>query len=136
MRARLLLMSAVAVTLAVPTQAQEIVKVPEALQPSVKRPDDLFQLPPGQWHLARHIWEGDQLCDETSCEAGFTSGDVVVSVERSGKFVRVIAGLRDCQSVGFSEIESGNDPGRYVRKQIAGLVDDVVKVLGKTCKKS
>src|SRR3954466_15686531 len=113
MRARFLLLFAM--SLGLPAHAQEIVKVPETLQPSVKRPDDLFQLPPGQWHFARHLWQSQEPCDDKSCEAGFTSGDLVISVERSDKFVRIIAGLRDCQSVGFSEIETGSKPDKYAR---------------------
>jgi hypothetical protein len=133
-RARLLVM--IGASLGLPAHAQEIVKVPATLQPSVKRPDDLFQLSPGTWHFARHLWESQEPCDDKSCEAGFTSGDLVVSVERSDKFVRAIAGLRDCASVGFNEVETGSKPDKYARKRVANLVDDVVKAVGKTCKRS
>ena len=119
---------------AVGVRAQDIVKLPSTAQPSVSRPDDLFKLAPGQWHFARQLWTGPEPCDEKVCEAGFTSGDLVVSVERSDKFVRIIAGLRSCESVGFSELETGSHPGKYTRKKLSGLVKDVVKGVGKTCK--
>jgi hypothetical protein len=120
--------------MALPAHAQDVVKVPETLQPGVKRPDDLFKLPPGAWHFARQLWIGQEPCDPGTCEAGFTSGDLVVSVERSETYVRVIAGLRGCESVGFSELEAGRKPGKHARKQVAALVDDVVRGLAKTCK--
>jgi hypothetical protein len=112
--------------LAAPSQAQEVVKVPAKEAPDVARPDDLFALPPGQWQLATP-------CDDKQCEAGFTSGDLVVSVERSEKFVRIIAGLKNCEAVGFSEIETGNKPGKGTRKKVAKQVSNVVKGVAKSC---
>src|SRR4051794_33364889 len=38
--------------------AQEIVKVREGDVRAVARPDDLFALSPGQWHIAKHLREG------------------------------------------------------------------------------
>jgi len=35
------------------------------------------------------------------CEAGFNSRDLVVSVEHSKAYVRVIAGFRSCAKVAF-----------------------------------
>ena len=97
------------------------------------RPDDLFQLPAGQWHFAKQLWSGNEPCDDKACEAGFTSGDLVVSVERSEKFVRLIAGLRNCEAVGFSEMETGNKPGKSARKRVAKQVKNVVKGVAKSC---
>ena len=114
--------------------AQEVVKLPASSQPSVTRPDDLFRLPPGTWYFGRALWKDDSPCDEKTCEAGFNSGDLVVSAERSGKFVRVIAGLKNCESVGFSEIEAGDKPGKYTRGKVADLVSKVTKGLSQTCK--
>jgi len=119
--------------MAAPVHAQDVVKLPSSTQPSVSRPDDLFNLAPGQWHFGRQLWTGQDPCDEKICEAGFTSGDLVVSVERSDKFVRIIAGLKACESVGFSELETGSRPGKYTRKKLVALVDDVVKGVSKTC---
>ena len=110
---------------------QENVKVDAKDAP--RRPDDLFALPPGQWHFAKQLWSGNEPCDATHCEAGFTSGDLVVSVERSEKHVRLIAGLRNCEAVGFSEMEPGNKPGKYNRKKVARQVANVVKGVAKSC---
>ena len=104
---RLLILPALTL-MAAPLLAQEVVKVQAKEAPTVARPDDLFALPPGQWHYARQLWSGNEPCDAQHCEAGFTSGDLVVSVERSEKFVRLIAGFKNCEAVGFSEMEPGN----------------------------
>src|SRR6476659_5395767 len=55
--------------------AQEIVEVP-ASKANVARPDDLFNLPPGQWHMAKSLAGGAEPCVSDQCEAGFTSGDL------------------------------------------------------------
>ena len=119
--------------LAAPSLAQDIVKVPAKDAPTVSRPDDLFTLSPSQWHFAKQLWAGDEPCDAQHCEAGYTSGDLVISVERSEKFVRLIAGFRNCEAVGFSEMEPGNKPGKYSRKKVAKQVAKVVKGVAKTC---
>jgi len=122
-----------ALAVAGPVGAQEIVKVP-ASRANVSRPDDLFNLPPGQWFVAKGLWSGGRdPCDSDSCEAGFNSGDLVVSAEHSQGFVQVIAGFRNCQSVGFSEIEVGAKPGSYARSHVRDLIKKVVKGLEKTC---
>ena len=113
-------------------RAQEIVKVPES-QASVARPDDLFGLPPGQWHFAKRLWEGPEPCTPTECEAGFTIGDLVVSAEHSGEFVRIIAGHRGCASTGFSEVEVGKRPGKPTFSRVRKQVERVVKGVSKTC---
>ena len=119
--------------LAAPSLAQEVVQVPASDAPTVARPDDLFLLPPGQWHFAKQLWSGNEPCDDKHCEAGYTSGDLVVSVERSEKYVRLIAGFRNCEAVGFSEMEPGNKPGKYNRKKVAKQVSNVVNGLAKSC---
>ena len=119
--------------LAAPSLAQDVVQVPASDAPTVARPDDLFSLPPGQWHFAKQLWSGNEPCDDKHCEAGYTSGDLVVSVERSEKYVRLIAGFRNCEAVGFSEMEPGNKPGKYNRKKVAKQVSNVVKGLAKSC---
>ena len=120
--------------LAAPLQAQEIVKVEAKEAPTVARPDDLFQLPPGQWHFAKQLWSGNEPCDAEHCEAGYMSGDLVVSVERSEKYIRLIAGLRNCEAVGFSEMVPGNNLKKYEGKRVAKQVKNVVKGVAKTCK--
>jgi hypothetical protein len=119
--------------LAAPSLAQEIVKVDAKDAPTISRPDDLFALPPGQWHYAKQLWSGTEPCDDKHCEAGFTSGDLVISVERSEKYARLIAGFRNCEAVAFSEMEPGNKPGKYNRKKVAKQVSNVVKGLAKSC---
>jgi len=118
---------------AVPGRAQEIVKVPQSQATSVARPDDLFNLPPGQWHFAKRLWEGSEPCTPEACEAGYTSGDLVVSAEHSGDFVRIIAGHRSCASTGFSEVEVGKKPGKPTFGRVRKQVDRVVKGVSKTC---
>jgi len=130
---RTLLIVPVLSLLAAPSLAQEVVKIPASEAPTVSRPDDLFALPPGQWHYAKQLWSGNEPCDDKHCEAGFTSGDLVISVERSEKFARLIAGFRNCEAVAFSEMEPGNKPGKYTRKKVAKQVNNVVKGLAKSC---
>ena len=114
-------------------EAQEVVEVP-ASKANVARPDDLFSLPPGRWHMAKLISRGSEPCASDQCEAGFTSGDLVVSVEHAKDFVRIIAGFRGCERTAYSEVEVGSKPGRPTFGRIAKQVERVVKGLGKTCK--
>lgn len=118
---------------AAPLAAQHIEKIDASKAPTVFRPDDLFQLPPGQWHYAEHLWQGSTPCVLDQCEAGFTSGDLVVSVEHSKGYVRVIAGFRNCAPVAFSEIETSKSPDRYLRSHVEDQVKRVVKGAAKSC---
>lgn len=112
---------------------QQVVKIPQS-QSQISRPDDLFDLTPGQWHFAKRLWEGASPCTSTECEGGYTSGDLVISAEHSGQFVRIIAGFRNCEAVGHSEVEVGNKPGKSSFKRVRKQVDRVVKGVAKTCK--
>jgi len=114
--------------------AQEIVKLPPGAAADVSRPDDLFELPAGQWHYAKRLWEGREACTDAQCEAGFTAGDLVVSAEHAGRFVRIIAGVRDCTATAFSEMETGQQPSKWMRKRVATQVRTVVKGLKKSCR--
>ena len=116
-------------------QAQEIVEVP-ASKANVARPDDLFNLPPGQWHMAKSLAAGSEPCAADQCEAGFTSGDLVVSVEHAKDFVRIIAGFRGCERTAYSELEVGSKPGKPTFGRVAKQVDRVLKGLGKQCSKT
>ena len=98
--------AAAALCLAATAQAQEIVEVPVS-QSGVVLPEDVFGLPPDQWFVARQVTQGDVPCSPDACEAGFTSGDLVISVEHAKQFVRVIAGFRGCPGVAFQEVETG-----------------------------
>ena len=119
--------------IAAPAFAQHIEAIDASKAPTVYRPDDLFQLPPGQWHYAKGLWQGSEPCTEEQCEAGFTSGDIVVSVEHSKGWVRVMAGFRNCAPVAFSEIETSKTPGRYLRSKVEKQVAYVVKGAAKSC---
>ena len=130
---RLLVIVPVLSLLAAPSFAQEVVQIPASEAPTVARPDDIFNLPPGQWHYAKQLWSGSEPCDNQHCEAGYTDGILAISVERSEKFVRLIAGFRNCEAVGFSEMEPGNKPGKYNRKKVRKQVNNVVKGVAKTC---
>ena len=113
-------------------QAQEVVEVP-ASKANVARPDDLFALPPGQWHMAKSIAQGSEACVSDQCEAGFTSGDLVVSVEHAKDFVRIIAGFKGCEKTAYSEVEVGSKPGKPTFGRVAKQVQQVVNGAGKTC---
>ena len=113
--------------------AQEIVKVP-ASTANVSRPDDLFALPPGQWHMAKSLAQGSEPCASDQCEAAFTSGDLVVSVEHAKDFVRIIAGFRGCEGTAYSEVEVGSKPGKPTFGRVSSQIKRVVKGLAKTCK--
>ena len=67
------------------------------------------------------------------CEAGYTSGDLVISVEHAGEFVRIIAGYRNCAPVGYSEVEVGSKPGKPTFGRVRKQVERVVKGVSKTC---
>jgi hypothetical protein len=123
-----------AALIATPVFAQHIEEISASKAPTIYRPDDLFQLPPGQWHYAKHLWQGSDACVLDQCEAGFTSGDLVLSVEHSKGWVRVMAGFRNCAPVAFSEIETSKSPDRYLRSHVENQVKRVVKGAAKTCK--
>ena len=117
-----------------PALAQHIEKIEASRAPSVYRPDDLFELAPNQWHYAQHLWEGSAPCSDDQCEAGFTSGDLVLSVEHSKGWVRIMAGFRNCAPVAFSELETSKSPGRYSRSKVEKQMSQVVKGAAKSCK--
>jgi len=114
--------------------AQQIVKVPESHSRAVSRPDDLLTLSPGQWHIAKHLWEGPAPCTPEQCEAGFNGRDFVVSAEHSGEFVRIIVGFRNCEAVGSSEVEVGKKPGKPSFGRVQDQMKRVAKGVSKTCK--
>jgi hypothetical protein len=127
------LIAATLVAAAMPAEAQRIVEVP-ASDVDVAKPEDLYQLSPGRWHLARQLWRGNEPCTPTQCEAGYTAGDLVVSAERDGPSVVITAAWRGCSSTAYSEIDVGDEASKGERKKVAKQVQRVVKGLGKTCK--
>jgi hypothetical protein len=129
---RLCLILALAVAAPGSALAQRIVEVPSG-DIDVAKPEDLYALPPDRWHLARQLWRGSEPCTPTQCEAGFTSGDLVVSAERDGPSVTITAAWRACSATAFSELDIGDEASKGERKKIAKQVQRVVKGLGKTC---
>jgi len=128
-----LIIAATLAAAAVPAAAQRIVEVP-ASDVNVTKPEDLYSLPPGRWHLARQLWRGSEPCTATQCEAGYTAGDLVVSAERNGPSVTITAAWRGCSSTAYSTLDIGDNASKGERKKIAKQVGRVVKGLGKTCK--
>ena len=127
------LIFAVVLAAPLPALAQRVVEVP-ASEVDVAKPEDLYSRAPDRWHLAHRLWQGDDPCTETQCEAGYTSGNLAVSVERDGQIVTVTAALRGCSATAFSELDIGDKASKGERKKIAKQVQRVVKGLGKTCK--
>jgi len=130
---RIQIFAAAALSLiATPIAAQEIVKV-KASEANVALPEDVFNLPPGQWYVARQVTQGNEPCTAEACEAGFNSGELVVSVEHANDYVRVIAGFRGCQAVAFQEVQTGLTPGASSRGEVSHLLKKVVKAAEKSC---
>lgn len=122
-----------ALFVATTAHGQEIVQVP-ASKAGVVLPEDIFILPPGRWFVAKQVSQGNAPCTAEACEAGFNSGDLVVSVEHAKEYVRVIAGFRGCPGVAFQEMETGMRPGSYTRGKVADLIRNVIKGAEKSCK--
>jgi hypothetical protein len=131
MRSHLIVAAAVSL-FAMPAGAQEIVKV-KASEANVARPDDIFSLPPGQWYVAKAVTQGTEPCTVEGCEAGFNSGDLVISVEHANQWTRVIAGFRGCEAVAYQEAETGIKPGASQRGDVSHLLKKVVKAAEKSC---
>jgi hypothetical protein len=127
------LLIALAFTAASAAQAQRIVELP-AGEVNLVRPNDLYQLEPDRWHLAQHLWQDYAPCTPTQCEAGYTSGDLVVSAEHTAGKVSIVAAWRGCAASAFSELDIGERASGSERRRIAKQVQRVVKGLGKTCK--
>jgi len=126
------LIAAATAMLAAPAVAQRIVEVPSS-EVDIAKPEDLYSRVPDQWHLARQLWQGNEPCTPTECEAGYTSGNLVVSVERDGPSVTITAAWRGCSATAYSELDIGDNVSKGEKKKIAKQVQRVVKGLGKTC---
>lgn len=99
-------------------------------------PEDLFSLPPGSWAFARQLWKGGEPCTADECEAGFTSGDLVVSVERNKTYLRIVAGFRGCESVAWNEYEVGNKASKRDTRTIAKRLKKTIEASAKYCRVS
>ena len=63
---------------------------PVFAEPAPPLSEHLFQLPERQWVMSR--------CAAEQCEAGYRSGDLVLSVRRAAGSVVAVAGVRGCPS--------------------------------------
>ena len=72
---------------------------PVLAQSSPAVPTYLFQLPERQWILGGTLSEAGSRCGRERCEAGYRSGDLVLSVRRGGTDVQAVAAMRGCANV-------------------------------------
>ena len=114
--------------------AQQVEEVRTRSAETPTLPEDLFSLPPGTWVFARQLWAGDDPCTADECEAGYTSGDLVVSVERNKRYLRIIAGFRNCDSVAWNEYEVGNKASGSDTKTIAKRLKKTIGTSAEYCK--
>lgn len=134
MRLQFVILGAAMFLASQPAGAQRVEEVQSPGSETPGLPEDLFRLPPGTWSFARQLWSGDEPCTADECEAGYTSGDVVVSVERKKTSLRIIAGFRDCQSVAWNEYEIGKKASGSDTKTIARRIKKTVGTSAKYCK--
>lgn len=67
------------------------VSAPVLADPAPPIPSHLFQLPERQWVVSP--------CAAERCEAGYRSGDLVLSVRRAPEAIIAVAGVRGCDAV-------------------------------------
>jgi len=79
------------------------------------------------------VTQGTEPCTAEACEAGFNSGDLVISVEHANEYTRVIAGFRGCEAVAFQEAQTGIKPSSSQRGEVSHLLKKVVKAAEKSC---
>ena len=116
--------------------AQRIEQVRPGNPDTPALPDELFRLPPGPWAFARQLWKGDESCTPDQCEAGYTTGDLVVSVERQKTYLRIVAGFRGCASVAWNEYEVGDKASSRDTKTIGKRLKKTIGASAKYCKVS
>ena len=134
MRVRALLVSVALLTAPAAVAAQIVEKVRAGTPGAPGLPDDLFSLPPGQWAFAEHLWQGNAPCTADACEAGYTAGDLVISVERSKEDVRIVGGFRNCTSVAWNEVHIGSKASKSNTGLIKKRMKQVLKTSAKYCK--
>lgn len=117
-----------------PCGAQSVEEVRPGNPDSPGLPDDLFRLTPNTWAFARQLWKGDEPCTPDQCEAGYTSGDLVVSAERGKKYLRIVAGFRGCESVAWNEYEIGDKASSRDTKTINKRLKKTIGTSAKYCK--
>jgi len=116
-----------------PSGAQQIEEV-RASPDTPALPEDLFRLSPGTWTFAKQLWKGNDPCTADECEAGYTSGDLVVSVERHKTYLRIVAGFRNCRNVAWNEYEIGNKASNRDTKTMGKRLNKTIGTSAKYCK--
>lgn len=134
MRLRFALIGAIFLLGAQPGAGQSVEEVRKAGPDTPALPEDLFRLSPGTWAFARQLWAGDDPCTADQCEAGYTSGDLVMSVERSKTYIRIVAGYRGCGSVAWNEYEIGKKASSSDTKTIAKRLKRAAETSAEYCK--
>ena len=128
-----LILSATLVLMAPTAVAGQVEEVRRGSTETPAFPEDLFRLAPGTWAFARQVWKGDDPCTADSCEAGYTVGDLVVSVERYKTSLRVVAGFRGCVSVAWNDYEVGDKASSRDSKTIDKRIKKTVGTSAKYC---
>ena len=118
-----------------PSGAQLVEEVREGAE-APALPEDLFGLSPGTWAFAKQLWKSNDPCTADECEAGYTSGDLVVSVERHKTYLRIVAGFRGCKSVAWNEYEIGSKASNRDTKTIGKRLKKTIGTSAKYCKVS
>lgn len=114
--------------------AQQVEEVRKIGPETPTLPEDLFRLPPNTWVYARQLWTGEDPCTADECEGGYTLGDLVVSVERNRRYLRIIAGFRNCGSVAWNEYEVGNKASSGDTKAVSKRLKKTIGTAAKYCK--
>lgn len=117
-----------------PASAQPVEEVRTSSPDTPTLPEDLFGLPPDRWSFAKKLWEGTEPCTAEECEAGYTTGDLVISVERNKEYLRVIAGFRGCESVAWNEYKVGKKASKGDTRTIGKRIKKTVETSAKYCK--
>jgi len=103
-----------------------VLGAPAQADPAPATPDYLFRLPERVWILGGRLSETGTRCGAEQCEAGYRSGDLVLSVRRAGKDVQAVGGMRGCAAVPVrtlpaSTLETLSPADQFTRIQNAAL---------------
>jgi hypothetical protein len=98
------------------------------------RPDYLLKQPEKQWFFAERLWRGSSPCTEELCEGGYHDTSFVLSVDRQGDWVKIVAGFEGCESPSWNNVELAQvdqrDRPEYIRKRVLNMISYAAK----TCK--
>jgi hypothetical protein len=81
-------------------------------QTTAPRPDYLFQLPERQWAVGQTLVGDRSRCEPGACEAGYHSGDLVLSVRRTDSELRALAAVRGCGRMAARVVKPQDLEGR------------------------